>query len=99
MGKMNKKDELLLTIVGENNNLEIRLKKAQPEERVIWAPAYTRLIALGKEVVKYSKNLTEEELQDFRNLYRTASYIHDTKAASREERKRAAEQFMSIIIG
>ena len=99
MGKMNKKDELLLTIVGENNNLEMRLKKSSPEERQIWAAAYTRLLALGKEVVKYSKHLTEEELQDFRNLYRTAAYIHDPKAADAKERKRAAEQFMSIIIG
>ncbi len=99
MGKTNKKDELLLTIVGENNNLEARLKKAPESEKEIWGAAYTRLIALGKEVIKYSRHLTEDELGDFRNLYRTASLIHDPKSASALERKSQSEQFISLIIG
>ncbi len=99
MEQTNKKDNLLLTIVGENNNLEMRLKKAKPEEKEIWGAAFTRLIALGKEVIKYSKHLTEDELGDFRNLYRTAAFVHDPKKADALERKRASDQFVSIIIG
>ena len=48
---------------------------------------------------KYSKHLTEEELGDFRNLYRTASFVHDPMKASVEERKKASEQLISLIIG
>jgi len=99
MVKMNKKDELLLTIVSENNNLETRLKKGAPAEKEIWGAAYERLAALGKDVIKHSKHLTEEELGDFRGLYRTATLIHDPLSASALERKRQSDQFMSIIIG
>ena len=98
MEEINKKGQLLLKIVSENNTLQAKLRKAPYDEKVIWEDTIRRLIDLGKTMLEYSNFLTTEELQDFVNLYRTAQYITSPKMSPRGVRAESNKQFTKMVI-
>ena len=99
MEELNKKNQLLLKIVSENNNLQMKLRRGTFSEKEIWGEPLRRVIELGKEILEYSNFLMEEELMDFCNLYRTANYISSPRMSPAGVREKSAEQFMKLIMG
>ncbi len=97
--ELNRKNQLLLKIVSENNNLQMKLRRATFSEKEIWGEPVRRVIELGKEVLDYSNFLMADELSDFCNLYRTANFISSPKMSPAGVREKSAEQFMKLVIG
>lgn len=99
MSELGQKDYLLLELVTKNNALQTKYKRSRAAEKEIWGVAAARLIALGKEMLDYANYLTEDELRDFIRLYNTSDYVTNRRKASVEDRTKASEQFMSLVIG
>ncbi len=97
MEEINKKGQLLLKIVSENNSLLSKLRKASYDEKAIWEEVIRKLINLGKTMLDYSNFLTVEELQDFVNLYRTAQFITSPRMSPAGVRAESTKQFTKMV--
>lgn len=97
MEEISKKSQLLLKIVSENNALLAKIRKASYDEKAVWEEVVRKLIDLGKTMLEYSNFLSEDELQDFVNLYRTAEFITSPRMSPRDVRAESTKQFVKMV--